>query len=60
MPITFSNKLTQQEKIDKYGMTDEEAHYIPDTLCQQCGKKHPLPGLKHCKSCQEEGERYAD
>ena len=47
-------KLTQQEKVDRYGMTDEEAHYIPDTLCQQCGCSYRQEGKSICKECERE------
>jgi len=59
--MTINGKqYSAQKLIERYGMTDEEAHYIPDTLCQTCGNSYPLPGSRYCEKCQKAGERHAD
>lgn len=54
---TNGKHRSTQDLIERYGMTQAEAHYIPDTLCQKCGKEYRASDSSFCKNCQKEGER---
>ena len=50
---TNGKHRSTQDLIERYGMTQDESHYIPDTLCQEGGKEYPAPGSSFCEKCQK-------
>ena len=43
-----------EELAERYGFTEDELHYIPDTLCQQCGVTYAQENKSICLQCENE------